>query len=483
MPCRHCAAFVLAVALAAMDVHPSFAQQAPARPVSGGAGARPATTPPTPQAVNADGEDYSGPILPKDFAPPRKIPEMMTEAGIKDLLPPDLEKQLFAELQKFKFQSVLTSGDFTEENKRILEKTAKYYVYQLTQKSRIMPPEKTTSTGTTPVATSSTRRIPNIIELREKLARDANSAGSRNKVDLAQARKFREYYLRQVVARLEELLDGHLLVRTNAVILLGELSIENEEPYADAVKPLLKVILDKDQPESVKMHAPRGIARICLLGKPSAQAKLDVGLALVSEIQRKDTHYWYQWRLAEALGTLDSVLDQAQKPFIAQTLGEIVVDDTRHCLVRSEAARSLGRLPHNKDINISLVAFEVARLAQSLSEKYNLNPTNPDWKYCYERIYLAFKPKDQAGIERGDGLLAKVDKGPLNKHKAIVADAYQLTLPLFRHVLDPKTGGTAFPAKLTEPLDEWIQKKRPEDNRVAPTLKPLAAAERPKQNN
>ena len=458
---------------------PTTGQRPTAPRPKSGAVAKPAQQTPA-GPVNADGEDYSGPMLPKDFVPPRPIPDIMSEASIKELLTPEAEKVLFQELQKLKFTSVLTSGDFSEENKKVLDKTARYYVHQMTQRKYYFPlPPPAPAPGSPPAAPPK-KPATTIIDLRERLARDANNSGSRMRNnDAAQARKFREYYMKQVVARLEELLDGHFHVRNNAVILMGELVVDGDEPFTDAIKPLLKVLTDKDQPDSIKIHAARGIGRIALKGKPNAQTKLDIGLALVGELQRKDAHYWYQWRVAEALGMLDSVLDQAQKPFIAQSLGEVVIDDTRHCLVRAEAARSLGRIPHKPDINVSLVAFEVARFAQNLSDKYNQNPTNPEWKYCFERVYLAFKPQDQAGVDRQDGLLTKVDKGPLAKHKPIVNEAYALTLPLFRHVFDPKSNGVAFPAKLTEPLDDWLQKKRPEDNRVAPTLTPLVAAQQP----
>lgn len=443
------------------------------KPAAGKVGPADKTTA-KPVPIDAEGEDYSGPTLPRDFSAPRKPLPMMEQ--VTELMSPEEDAKINAELIKEKFPTLLRGGELTNEKvKETLRKGAKHSVYKMTERRYLEVKDKEKDKD---------KKIPTIVDIRDKLVRETNAAGSvgeRNGIDAAAVRRFREFYMREIVARASELLELNFQVRLNAVILLSELTIQEaktpqqvDEPFVEAADPLLKVVNDPTQPVAVKIHAVKGLSRICADGKPTSELKLKIGQSLAKELKRKDTHFWYQMRLAEGLGNVDLVVDSELKPYAAQILTEVLVDNERHCVARAEAARSLGRIPLDGNVNVPLIAFETAMLAQHFADEYNKDPKGVYWKDCFLKTYLAFRPKNAAGKDRGDGLMTKTEKGTMAKHRSYVQEAYDLVVPVVSHVIDPKTEGTALPAAVTDPLADWIKKKQPADNRVSPNLEPLA---------
>ncbi len=443
----------------------AYGQALPGRAPAGPAANAPRAGAPAASSANSDPQN---PPLPADFEPPRKPPEVMSV--IKELMTNDDEKNIEKELIREKFSNILRAGELNSKTRPVLQKGARYNVHRLTLKKYYLPnPEE--------------EAAPKMIhELRDKLVADTNQAGRlMNAEDGRAARAFREFYMKEITDRASELLDGNFHVRLNAIILLSELTVQEGDPkknqldeaYVGAYEPLVRVLDDKDQPEAVKVQAVKGLARICAFGKPNSDVKYRIGQTLTNELKRKGTHFWYQMRLAEAIGTVDIALDRDRKPYLAQTLMESLVDPERHCVVRSEAARSLGRIPLEGDVNVPLIAFEVAQLALQMAEKYNADPNGIYWRDCFLKAYLAFKPRDAAGRDRLDGLITKAEKGSIGKHKAIVEGAYKVVVPLAAFVLNGTNAGKAIPGPATESLDGWLKKNIPSDLRVAPNLQPL----------
>lgn len=441
----------------------------------------------TPVAPKADGDDYSGKTLPSDFIPPRKAPEVLTLE--KPLTTWAEQRDTSRKLTKDKFSNALRAGELTSTTRPVLVDGAKWSIHRL---SVDPSKEKADKDRLIEEAIAAKKEVPRelkeplireqLAELRDRLVRDVNGAGKLAENPQA-GRNFREFYFKEIVARAAELLDGNYHVRLNAVILLGELTISEGDPrknipdeaYTDAAYPLLKVIEDRTQPDSVKIAAVRGIHRILQLGKPNPELKLRISQSLVAELKRPEMHWWYQMRLAEALGQADAVLDLNRVPIVAQTLMETLLDRNRHCVVRSEAARSLGRIPLDGNVNAGLIAFEVAHLAQELASEFNKKPNGAFWKDCYFKIYLAFRPFDAAGEKRGDGLLTKVQKAAQSKHKAMVDEAYKQSLSLVNHVY-PDRNNAPIPDTLLTPVTDWLKKNQPTDDRLAPNLPPLRTA-------
>lgn len=120
--------------------------------------------------------------------------------------------------------------------------------------------------------------------------------------------------MKQLTERCGELLDNNFVVRQNIILLLGTLSTSypppgkqtEPTPYDPAYAVLLKVIKDDKQHEILKVDAIIGLLRICKLGLPLPDANNDkkraeIAIALVPELARKNTHWWYQARWRNAL--------------------------------------------------------------------------------------------------------------------------------------------------------------------------------------
>src|SRR5262249_54780003 len=138
--------------------------------------------------------------------------------------------------------------------------------------------------------------------------KDLATAGKRlEKPDLI--REFRRKLLQIVVEETRPLLgeDYNFAVRVQAALILGELNLMEPdeqkevglEAFAPAAKPLCRVIEDPKQPEGVKIVSVLSLIRILHLAALNVEQKREIATALVSELNRKGTNYWYQTRLAE----------------------------------------------------------------------------------------------------------------------------------------------------------------------------------------
>lgn len=364
----------------------------------------------------------------------------------KEFLTEAEESQL--KRQRNDFNRALKSDSLNEKEREAIADCARYYVYRMSMKSH----------------------RSEIHDMRAELMRQIQFH--------ARSGPGREEFLKQIVARATDLLEGtNYYVRLNAVIVLSQLNLDDGDPrreippkaYVPAAEPLLTVVNSDNQHVTLKINAVNGLTHIATHSQISNLDKLKFSKAFVAELQRPNIHYWYQWRLVEGLGKVGIAIDlqaNPQRPFVVQALGEILVDKKRDWLVRSEAARSIGRLPLSPNIHVSMLAVEMLNLGRQMAVAYNKNPAGFNRKDCFFRLMLAFD--DRLGPQP-TGLIEKFGGTPE------VRKAYEEVTYMVKHIYNTDRP-IPFSAESLQKWDEWLKENKPQNYRVAPNEEPLLTA-------
>lgn len=381
----------------------------------------------------------------------------------------DAQETDFNKNKKTAFDKALQNAVLTEDDKKAIDAGAQFWVYRFSMKKYYEEEApKKGDKGAAPKKGDPPKE--RLHDLRKKLLDVV-----RNNAKITPVA--REYFLKQVTEHSEKLLDNNLVVRQNIILVVGQLSIDNgilakgiePTPYVPAYNLLLKVIKDEKQHEVVKISALIGLFRICRLGLAAAdpaneKKRAEIAMALVPELAKKNTHYWYQYRLAECLGAAGVTYDPAIKnnPIVLQTLAEVVADKTRHWQVRCEAAKAIGRLPLDNGLNMSPVLHEIVKLGHDMSQAYNANPKKEAWANYFVTLYLAFKPENAktvvAGGKRKPGLLEAL---PGSKE---IKDAYEQILQMALQIVD--NPGKPFPDPQLSNFDTWLKNHTPANKRI-----------------
>lgn len=430
------------------------------------------------------GDPGDGGIPPGLIQANETIPELLI---IKELLVEGDEVNFRKEIERG-FLDALKSPTLNDSEKKAIDAGAKHLIYRFSMKKYYEeePPLKTDKHGPTKKGVPSRERLH---DLRKKL------------IDLIKnnpklTRATRDYFLKQITDRCAELLDNNLVVRQNVLLLLGQLPQDNgviakgiePAPYIPAYSVLLDVIKDQKQPEVLKITALTGLLRICRLGlsvqdPANDKKRAEIAMVLVPELAKTNTHWWYQFRLAESLGATGVTFDPGNKnnPIVLQTLAEVVADKRRHWHPRCEAARAIGRLPLDSSLNMSPVLFEIVKLGYDMAQAYNADPKHESWaNYFVFGLYLSFKaenPKDLiAGGKRKAGLLAAL---PASKE---IKDAYEQVLQMSLQFVD--NPGKPFSAVQLKTVDDWLKNREGGNKRITASSPELgtkpAPAPRPK---
>lgn len=404
-------------------------------------------------------QEEDDPSLPSDFQPPAEPPESLS---IEDpQLSEEEAKQLENDLRKNNFMKTLRSGDLTNAAREVLSQGARFYVYRLS-----MPKHR-----------------KELYDLRERLMQHIRQAG-RLENRTQDRLRFREFFLQEVADRCAELLDGNLHVRLNAVMVLGQLNRidpspnpRNDQeavPFVPAAEPLLTALQAEGQPEAVRVAAVLGLRRILayLQGARQINLKHRIANALIEELNNTESHYWHQFRVVNALGTTDLLMDRdSREPFIIKAVAAVLVDEGRHWIVRAEAAKCLGRLETNGEINVGLLAYETVRMARQMAEAYNKNPGRTYWPDCFWKTYLAFHPLNDAERSEQAGFRAKAATG---EDQQLTQSAYQHVVSMAQPVVSAGQRGRISPDTLKS-VDGWLEENAPDDRRIAPGLQPLSS--------
>jgi hypothetical protein len=376
--------------------------------------------------------------LPVGFQPKKDPTDLMT-----------LDQPLAADdtIAKWKkdvneYQKRLRQGDMTPAGKAVISNGIKYRIALMTLKDNQQ----------------------NLHKFREDLTvRDMNLAGLLlNKPQ--QVKDFRRFVMEEVAKEAAPLLENNFYVRVHGATLYGELNltVENSdktlklETYTPAVEPLRKVLRDPNQPEAVKIAAARGIVRLVRFGELPANKRFETAKDVLAALAVPDIHYWYQMRLIDALSTLDVPKDlETQKPTIVPALTAIVLDPKRNWHVRAEAARALGRVPLDPQVNISNLVQALAQLGLDMTKAAQQQPKQPQWKMTFYKLYLAFQPhnaEDRDAAKKGKaGLLNNASAAALAKQP------YDLVVPVLNNVLNDKP----ITAEQVKGFEDWVSKNSP----------------------
>ncbi|MBI3864152.1 MAG: hypothetical protein HY290_19895 [Planctomycetia bacterium] len=423
-----------------------------------------------PKPGEGTAEEYDNESLPRGYQVPQEPPEAFNtdEEWIEDptKLPADAkkaDKDRAVRLLNNSFKSVMTAGEFTKDSdKQLVVDMVRYKLAQLTQKEFR---EKAA-------------------ELRIKLEQEIEA--SNNKTGPRAARLLA---LKTIADEAPRLFQYHFVARLQGAILLAHLADFNETE-ADAKKPavpcskaaeaLVAMVNDEQQLTAVRVWGVNGLVRLATLDNISFQLRSRLVDVLVAQMNASGKqHEWFQLRLAEGLGRLSVIQNQDKRPVVPQALALVLADSTRPWLVRAEAAQSLGRLQYDgaPSVNVSLLAYEMARLTQQIMEAYNKAPKQTVWKLCMIRIYGGFKPlededtsKDKTPPKRG--LVTQVEGKPgLSSHRKAVQGAFEKVLPLVSKVVgEPKEIDPAL-----ADLKKWLEDKdnRPENYKIHPDEAPI----------
>ncbi len=399
--------------------------------------------------------------LPPGLIQARDIPP---EMQITNELYSEADEIAFKRTGPKPFEDALKSSNLTDEDKKAIDAGAKYWVYRYSMKK--YREEEAPKKGEKQGGVSKTAPPKERLHTLSKTM--INDIKLKVKTPVA-----REYLLKAITDRSAELLDNHFLVRLNIVLLLGQLSSEyptkaGVEPpaYVGAYPVLLKAVTDDKQHLAIKIPAVRGLMRICRTGlppDPNDKKRAEIALALVRELKRADTHWWYQMVLVECLATTGVTVDPAARnnPVVLDALRETISDKKRHWEVRTKAAKTVGRLPLDNSINIAPTMYAIASLGYEMAQAYNASPKPVEWKYYSVNLFFAFK------AERGEPLVLGKRKPGLMEalsNSKDVKDAYEQILLIANHVLN--ADGKQFSKDQLKGFEDWLQSRKPAN--VAP---------------
>jgi len=397
--------------------------------------------------------------LPPGYTVPQEPPEALTTTAewIEDPFQDKVGKKTNYNSMISRYRKILGDGDFKEgdKDKALVADVMKWKLSQLTLKDKRESAE----------------------DWREKsIKRDLQQFPEKGN-----PKTVRSFLLKVVAEEAPRLFEYHAMARINGAILLSELCEINETdavgkapavPCFRGADPLMEMVKDTKQLTAVRGWGVKGLVRLATLPEIPSAKRSQIVDTLVAQMNTSGKEYkWYQFRLAEGLGKLNIVQNQEKRPFVPQALARVLTDTERPWLVRAEAAQSLGRLPYDINLDVGLIAYEVALLAQQMTEAYNKQPSHAIWKLCFMKVYGAFKPlEEEDGSKQKRGLLAQVESRPaLSTYKKTVQDSFDVVLPLVVKVVgDDKEVDVSLAN-----LKKWLEQNTPKNFRLQQDEDPI----------
>lgn len=388
--------------------------------------------------------------LPPNFKPPRTphptlliTEELVPEIGGM----PGLE---WFKRNRPQFQRAMNNGDLGGANKKIVENGLAVMVLRL--------------------SLAANRRV--LPDVRSEIKRTMDRAGTLQKKPNAK-RQFREFVLDQVIDNCEKLLSNNLEVRLSAMILLNNAYIEIANPiknlpaefYEPTAKTFMAVLKDDKQHPVVRIWAAKGLEKVLAESNIRNQGRSEIAEVLVDQLVPARNDPWLDMRIAEAAGQIGIVRYGGQKPIVVEALAKVLNDDTRDCLVRSEAAKQLARLKPDPSYNLTLFAHQTVRLVNEMAAKQAKNPLSAKWRVCFLNAYLAFLPVDvDERNAKQAGLLVRSEK---TAHEKYVKDALNEVLPAVTSILG-ENWSTAIDGQKIAAMDAWLKDNPPSDWKATP---------------
>jgi len=149
--------------------------------------------------------------------------------------------------------------------------------------------------------------------------------------------------------------DADLLVRINALLLVGELKAKDGKPWPPTAGPLASAARDAKLPIAIRVAATAGLARHAEAARATgddaskalAADALPAIVAILREPVEKDTSVELDWLVSRSLSMLPSLGRWAPKELAAtlpQLLAKLLEDPLRSLDVRVRAAAALGAM-------------------------------------------------------------------------------------------------------------------------------------------
>jgi len=149
--------------------------------------------------------------------------------------------------------------------------------------------------------------------------------------------------------------DADLLVRINALLLVGELKAKDGKPWPPTAGPLASAARDAKLPIAIRVAATAGLARHAEAARATgddaskalAADALPAIVAILREPVEKDTSVELDWLVSRSLSMLPSLGRWAPKEVAAtlpQLLAKLLEDPLRSVDVRVRAAAALGAM-------------------------------------------------------------------------------------------------------------------------------------------
>lgn len=326
-------------------------------------------------------------------------------------------------------------------------------------------------------------------EVRQSIPKDVNQRLLSDVLTPSARPNGRAALLEEIINKIPSILNHPSdVVRTNAVLLLTEMSIEPSNfqtktpaiPYTPVHKILIQIIEDSQQLRECKIIAVRGLGRICrddFSNTLSSTDRSDIANTLAKAVESvpvssEDEDWWYRFRTIESLGYVDRLDNVNGEPIVIDTIMKALSDPKEHLLVRSQAALSISRLPYTGSTNVQLITSQICKLTLRLSAEFLKDPTADYWRDYFSRVFLAFRPETQEQSEKGWGLLYQVKKAGLGANSGYVDQAFERAMPIFKAILQPETPGP-LPAPSLKTFQEWVQNNLPSNKKVTPASETL----------
>jgi len=184
------------------------------------------------------------------------------------------------------------------------------------------------------------------------------------------SRFYREYN-RQLLAVAPELLNNHLIARSQVMLALSRMGDRAALPL------LIEALNNPEQPVAVKMLAAVGVTTIArdTRNQLSSQERVEAARGLIRFLERHPDALWLaRARAIEAIGTLRQVsgIQNVREAEMATTALQLLTNPNARLETRAWTAWSLGMLepaPTSPPINYSLVAYQIGRLAEDIGDE------------------------------------------------------------------------------------------------------------------
>lgn len=462
-------------------------------------GRNPRANPPPPPGARPSGSrgsdlrrpaELDNKSLPKGYQVPPEPPKSITTTATLNVDPWDGDRTKRNNAIR-DFSQICSNGDLSkDEDKRLIEQVVEWYLAQMTlpkfrDKGIVPDSDRDTPSRMKKLTDKRTEdgkpiyRYLDVPELREQMLAWVRQSPAKP----TGSRAARKYLMQMLTKHAPKLLEYHITARQNAAIMLASLSqipiVEAEglkpaERYLDARPALVKLVNDRQQDLPVRIWGVLGLSQIGSFPEARTSDKNEIVETFLRALaEGNNEHWWYPMRLVDGLGQVGIAYDQTKRPIVAQALAQVLVDKQRHRAVRTAAAQALGRLTYGGDVDLGLIAHEIAEMTRQLGDDFIKNPNRAEWTLNALRIYGAFKPLTEEEEKRGSGLITIVNKtSALAGHKKAVQDAFEAVKPVLQQMV--KAGGQPSGDALIK-LSEWLKNNPPKTNRIAESEPPIVS--------